>query len=250
MRALFAFNSAEKIKYLIEQFHKNQEFVKKIYNALDGTLFFMGKEHKLQTIFASILTGFCFTETSILNFTNEIFYAGKDYYVDVKDVESNHKEQSKYWVEQRHKTETYYADSGTAIIEMGGDMVLTSRIKMNPLDIVTLLQKDTNSLMFVPVLFLKDIDHQKDIENLLMAVRIGVDMLAIGLTVATLGGASPLLAVAGALEIAIAGADIAVITNKNKLSEEFLQTWEKIYVIGGIATASPFVVSSLYKLGG
>lgn len=250
MRALFAFNTEEKIKYLMTQFHKNQSFIKKIYDALDGTMVFEGKEQKLQTIFASIITGFCFADTSTLNFTDEIFYLGNNYYVNVKDVENNDKEQSKYWIEQRHKTDTYYTDSGTVMIEMGGDMVLKSRIKMNPLDIVTVLQKDTDSLMFVPILFLKDQDHQKNVENLLTTVRIGVDMLAIGLTIATFGGASPLLAVAGALEIGIAATDIAVMINKDKLSEEFLQTWEKIYIIGGIATASPFVVSSLYKLGG
>ncbi|KFF09028.1 hypothetical protein [Chryseobacterium luteum] len=250
MRALFAFDTSEKIKYLMEQFHKNQSFVKKIYDALDGTMTFGGKEQKCQTIFASIITGFCFADISSLNFTNEIFYVGKDYYVNVTDVKSDDKEQSKYWAEQRHKNETYYVDSGTALIEMGGDMVLISKVKLHPLDVVTLLQKDTDSLLCVPVLFLKDIDHQKDIQNLLTAVRIGVDMLAIGLTIATLGGASPLLAVAGALEIGIAVTDIAVMTNKDKLSEEFLKTWEKIYLIGGIATASPLVVSSLYKLGG
>jgi hypothetical protein len=250
MRALFAFNTEEKINYLMKQFHKNQNFIKKIYDALDGTIFFGGKEQKCQTVFASIITGFCFADTSTLNFTSEIFYVGKDYYVNVKDVDSNDKEKSKYQVEQRHKTDTYYADSGTVMIEMGGDTVLTSSIKMNPLDIVTVLQKDTDSLIFVPILFLKDQDHQRDVENLLTAVRIGVDMLAIGLTIATFGGASPLLAVAGALEIGIAATDIVVMTNKDKLSEEFLQLWEKIYIIGGIATASPFVVYSLYKLGG
>lgn len=230
----------------MQQFHKNQSFVKKIYDALDGTMPFNGKEQKCQTIFASIITGFCFAETSTLNFTNEIFYVGKDYYVNVEDVESNDKEQSKYWVEQYYKSEVNYPGVPESVTLES----LESRRKMNPLDIVTLLQKDTDSLMFVPVLFLKDEDHQKDVEKLLTAVRIGVDMLAIGLTVATLGGASPLLAVAGALEIVIASADIAVMTNKDEFSPEFLKTWEKIYVIGGIATASPVVVSSLYKLGG
>lgn len=249
MRTLFAFNTPEKIKYLMAQLVKNQLFVKKIYDALDGTMVFNGKEQKCQTIFASIITGFCFTDTSTLNFTNEIFSVGKDYYVNVKDVGSNDKEQEKYLVEQVLRTEDPYTDNnGTTHYDDA--YILESSIKLNPLDIVTVLQKDTDSLIFVPVLFLKDQDHQKDIENLLTAVRIGVDMLAIGLTVATLGGASPLLAVAGALEIAIVATDIAVMTNKDQLSEEFLKTWEKIYIIGGIATASPSVVSSLYKLGG
>lgn len=247
IRALFAFNTPDRISFLMKKLNENQEFVKKIYDALDGTMLFEGKEQKLQTIFSSLMTGFCFADVSTLHFTNEIFYVGKDYFVNVKNANN---EAGKYWVEQRYKSETYYIDSGTAIIEMGGEQVLTNRIKLNPLDIVTLLQKDTDSLLFVPVLFLKDIDHQKDLENLMTAVRIGVDILAIALTISTLGGASPLLAVAGALEIGLAVADIAVMTNKDKLSEEFLKTWEKIYIIGGLATASPVVVSSLYKLGG
>lgn len=249
IRALFAFNSTERIGFLMKELNENQEFVKNIYDALDGTMLFEGKEQKLQTVFASLMTGFCFADVSTLHFTNEIFYVGKDYFVNVKNTNENN-EAGKYWVEQRYKSETYYVDSGTAIIEMGGEQVLTNRIKLNPLDIVTLLQKDTDSLLFVPVLFLKDIDHQKDLENLMTAIRIGVDILAIALTISTLGGASPLLAVAGALEIGLSVADIAVMTNKDKLSEEFLKTWEKIYIIGGLATASPVVVSSLYKLGG
>lgn len=249
IRALFAFNTPDRISFLMRKLNDNQEFVKNIYDALDGTMLFEGKEQKLQTIFSSLITGFCFTDISTLHFTNEIFYVGKDYFVNVKNANENN-EAGKYWVEQRYKSETYYVDSGTAIIEMGGEQVLTSRIKLNPLDIVTLLQKDTDSLLFVPILFLKDIDHQKDLENLMTAIRIGVDILAIALTISTLGGASPLLAVAGALEIGLSVADIAVMTYKDKLSEEFLKTWEKIYIISGLATASPVVVSSLYKLGG
>lgn len=250
IRALFAFNTQEKISYLMEQFHKDQSFIKKIYDALDGTMIYEGKEQKLQTIFASILTGFCFADISTLYFTNEVFYIGKDYYVNVEEVDGKDKEQEKYGVEQRHKTDTYYIDTGTAVVEMGGENILVSKTKMNPLDVVTLLQKDTDSLLFVPVIFLKDIDHQKDIAETLTAIRVGVDFLAIALTISTLGGASPLLAVAGALEIGLAVTDIAVMTNKDQFSKEFLDTWEKVYVIGGLATASPVAVASLYKLGG
>lgn len=250
MRALFAFNTPEKIKYLMEQLHKNQNFVKKIYDALDGTISFMGQEQKCQTVFASIMASFCFTDISTLNFTNEIFYVGKDYYIDVEDIESNDKEKNKYWVEQHYKNKTSYVDTGTSIVEMGGEHFLMNRLKMNPLDIVTLLQKDTNSLLYVPIIFLKDIDHQKDIENLLTAVRIGVDMLAIGLTIATLGGASPLLAVVGALEITLNATDILVQVEKDALGKDFLEKWNTIYTIGGIATASPVAVAGLYKLGG
>ena len=260
MRALFAFNSIEKIVFLMKKLNENQEFVSQLYEALDDEITFMGKQTPCKVAFISVLSSFSTLSKECFNFTNEFFVIGKEKRVVLEKIEfpKNQSDKGKYKIEQKIKT-------GTGLTSAGGVSVpydiyeIVNEAKLFPLDMVTVLQDETQSLLSVPALFLAHEQHQKNMEGLAMTIRLGVDMLAIALAVETLGTSllateatvgGTFFATLGAIDGAIALGDIGVQLNKDKFSKEFLEKWEKIYFIGGIATASPLVVASLYKLGG
>lgn len=247
MRALFAFNTAEKIKYLMVQFRKNQSFIKKIYDALDESISFMGQEQKCQTVFASIITNFCYVDYSTLNFINDIYFIGKNFYVKVND---DQKDKHKYLIHQMYNSPSAGNTNNPTTPWIDNWDQEIEKVSYYPLDIISLVQNETNSYLYVPSLFVKDIVHQEDLRFTLAYLRIGMDMLMLQSSVASLGATSPFWGFLGAVEGALGLGDLAVMANKDSLSKEFLDNWERIYVIGGIATASPFAVATLYKLGG
>ncbi|MFP8894953.1 hypothetical protein [Chryseobacterium sp. EZn1] len=260
MKALFAFNTPQRISFLMQQFNKNQSFVVNLYHALDDEIAFMGQEVPCRMAFISIINSFSHIAKDNFTFTNHLFSVGKKSFVSLEKIESNLKEdKNKYYVQQKYITDEQLIDTGSVIMDIGSNTITTRAIKLNPLDIVIVIEEETQSLLFVPALFLYDKQHQKNMEGLASAIRIGINMLAIALAVETLG--TSLLAAEGASSItfwgmlvavdgAIALGDLGIQLAKDNLTKEFLDIWEKIYKTAGYATATTAVVQQLYKIGG
>lgn len=262
IRALFAFNSLERISYLMKKLKENQGFVSQLYEALDDEISFIGQKIPCKIALISVLSSFATVSKDSFNFTNEFFIVGGEYRVIVEMLQNPTKksDNGKYKLSQQIKTGTGLASSIGGGVSVPYNIYNTLHpVELFPLDMVSILQDETQSLLSVPALFLENEQYQKDMEALGNLIRLGVDMLAIALAVETLGSSllatevsagGYFFATLAAIEGTLALGDIGIQLNKDKLAKEFLETWEKIYIVGGVSTASPYVVAGLYKLGG
>ena len=262
MKALFAFNTREKISFLMKKINENQDFIISLYHALDDEIVYMGTKVPCKTALISAITAFSTISYESFNFTDEFFTIGKKHRVILEKNEDNSFNKApKYTVTQKTKISTSFSPNiGTGAGGVAYDIYNTEYSSLlSPLDIIFVIQDDVKSLFCVPLLFLYDEQYQRELEGTMTLVRLGIDMLAIALAIET-GGASLLASEASAsmtffgilaaVDGAIALGDIGVQLNKDKLTKEFLEKWEKIYHYGGTATASPLIVANLYKLGG
>lgn len=262
MKALFAFNTPTRISFLMEKLSANQDFVINLYDALDDEIIFMGEKIPCKIAFISVISSFSHVSRENFNFTNNLFSVGRNSFVNLEKIQNSQQQsdKGKYKVEQKEKIGTSLSPSIGGGVSVPYDNYITTRIvNLLPLDIILVLEEETQSLLFVPALFLYDKQHQRNMEAIAASLRLGINMLAIAMAIETLGGS--LLAAEGAeaitlwgmltaLEGAVALGDLGVQLNKDKLTKEFLDIWENIYMTSGYATATTGVVQGLYKIGG
>ena len=128
----------------------------------------------------------------------------------------------------------------------------------NPLDVVKFTQyndKGEAITLNVPAIFVKHASDFKEWEKVNEGIRLGVNVIVIIASVATIySGVSSVFLTAAIADIGLASADIIIQSEKDNLKrsekgKEFLESWEKIYIVGGVVTFSPVAVKAVATYG-
>ncbi|MCL9804194.1 hypothetical protein NAT51_01565 [Flavobacterium amniphilum] len=249
--------------------------LKSIYKSLDGSSVIENQLIENKMLFASLLNAIM---------VQDKFYGAKDkrdkkfiygngykFNGDLTALFSDEKD-DEFYLQQLKKT-TYYTTSPNVIdddngVSIGtGEDVETAHTETeeiddgamyHSLDLVTLEirnGKDKETLL-VPAIYIKALSDQDEWIEVEKMIRIGFDILAvIGGIIVLYTTANPGALALAIADIGLATTDIAVQTvveelEKTKEGKELLETWEKIYLIGGMATAivsAPQLVQSLYR---
>lgn len=271
VKTLLGYNSVEKLTFLFDKLNADQAFIKRIYSALDGNAVFQDQELPTKTIFSSFLVSLCYMNMAKCKIRDKVFKIGKDYKIDSNVDSSNDKFKDQYFLQQQEVEHNSYNTgvfsspySGPSIGVVDKTDNLDAGDYYYPLELVTLEdvaetaepettdakpKKAEPKKMLVPAIFVKDIAHLTEFKEITDNVRLGVDIIVVALSVASLGSASPLVVLVSALDMAIAGGDIFVLMNEDKFSEEFLKTWNLVAMAGGAATAAPFLVQGMLRAG-
>ena len=129
----------------------------------------------------------------------------------------------------------------------------------NPLDVVKFTQyNDKGEALTInaPAIFVKYASDIKEWEKVNEGIRFGTNVVMIIAGVATIAtGTGSLLLYAAIADIGLASTDIIIQSKKDeayfksKQGKEFLESWEKIYTIGGVVTFSPVAVKAVVTYG-
>ncbi|MGK0386673.1 MAG: hypothetical protein ACI849_001291, partial [Patiriisocius sp.] len=129
----------------------------------------------------------------------------------------------------------------------------------NPLDIVKFTQYNDKGVAIttnVPVILVYHADYVEDWERIYEGIRFGVNVLMIAVGAATIySGVGSLMLYATIADMGLATTDIIIQGKVKKghfdseAGKEFLESWEKIYTIGGIATFSPVAIKFVATYG-
>jgi hypothetical protein len=243
-------------KTLYEEFKNNPAFVKRIYKNLDGESQFEEQLLSNKIVFSNLLYALCATNGfKDLVIVDKTFYYGDGYKFEtnVTGIANDEKEEE-FFIQQLREIPLFGAD----IIPLTEFIPAEDTGKMyHPFDMVLFVDandKETSPLL-VPAIFVKALSDENKKQEIETNIRIGFDLLAIiagVVTVATTGNPGVLaLAIA---DLGLATTDAVVQTFKKEIQAleggtEFLNTWEKIYLAGGLATASPVLINKLLTSG-
>jgi hypothetical protein len=124
----------------------------------------------------------------------------------------------------------------------------------NPLDVVKFSQYNDNGeaiTLNVPAIYVKYASDIKEWEKVNEGIRVGVNILVIIASIATIySGASSVFLIAAIADLGLASTDIIIQSEKDNLKrsekgKEFLESWEKIYIVGGVVTFSPVAIKAV-----
>lgn len=251
---------------LFNLFKTDHYLLKRIYYNLDGESNINGLSETNYVIFANLLYALCLVNGfEGLNTIEKTFYIGKKYELDSNVLQSNDEKSDKIFLKQFKKiskTRTTY-DIDEFGVSVGPYEYTTEETVpwdkgayYYPLDLVKLVDKDAedSTPILVPAIFVKAISDKEEWKNIKRNIRIGLDVLAIIIGIASLGTASPLVYALAVVDIGLSAGDIIVALNEDQLMKtpdgrRFLDYWDKIMLIGGIATAGPALVQSTFRLG-
>lgn len=250
----------------------NNFYIKQIYENLKGKSIVEGVEKSNKVLFTDLLNAMIIDQMSKnkklpddIRHIDKTFYYGKNYKIDSDISIVSDEEEDEFFLKQIRyiqKTKPYKVDgdsSGTAMrgTETVGEWDKSDSGAMyKPLDLVTLViyigGKDFP--ITVPAIYVKALAEEAEWVEVDKAIRIGFDMLAVILGVVALTTtANPGLLALAIADLGISGGDIIVQTlGETVLGKEFLETWEQIYMVGGIAIAivsAPHLIQSFYRLG-
>lgn len=238
---------------LYDKLKNNPVLVKRIYKNLDKSSEYMGQTLSNRIIFSYLLNALCiangFKDLTILDKT---FYYGEEYKFDANVTGFSEKD-DEFFIQQLREIPLF----GMDFTPFKEDLEVDKGRMYHPFDIVSFVDKNAKDefTMFVPAILIKALSDEEEWQEINKNIRIGFDLLALivgVITVATTG--NPGLFALALADIAIATTDITVQAFQDEIMQmeggpEFIATWEKIYLVGGFATASPFLFSTILKSG-
>lgn len=257
-------------KVLFEKFKADPKFVKRIYYNLDGNVIYNQQSVRSRTVFASIIHALCFfNKNEGLNTVNFTFSVGEHNRVLSNQLIGNDTYDDKYDLTQEKRyvktvTENLggYGDGSVSrqyfTYEKPTDWEEDGETQyVHPLDLVYFIDKNSEDLtpMLLPAIVVKSMSDEAEWKEINLRIRIGVDILAIVVGIATLGAASPLLVAMAAVDVTLATADILVAISedalmKTKDGQDFIKSWNRIMLVGGVLTAGPLLIRGAFKTGG
>ncbi len=253
------------MRFLYDELKKNPGLIKTIYANMDGSSAFKGTEISNRKIFSSLLNAICYHNIDKCTRTGERFYVDDTRKPDSNLNSGNDIYKDKIFLAQLTKRtfkEEIIIDGDDRPNSAGQSFeVPVSKFRpddagryYHPMDMVVL--QDENGLQVeVTALFVKDIADELEWGEIMEGVRLGINIFAMVVSLATLmAGPGAFLFVLSTIDLALAGSDTVIQGLKDELAKteggrEFLAIWEKVYVIGGIATAGPLVVTGLFSAG-
>lgn len=127
---------------------------------------------------------------------------------------------------------------------------------LHPLDLVTLVVEGQNGEIhrqIVPAILVKDLAHHREWAEIERIIRIGMDIFVVAVSLFTLfSGAGPLLTTISVLDLGLSTADIGIQTFEKEIQQleggpGFLETWNKLYALGGLGTSLPLIGNLLHN---
>lgn len=240
---------------LYETFKKNPKFIKRVYQNLDGTSVFEKQLISNKLIFSNLITALCINNGfKGLQRVGKTFKYGKEYKFD-GDVNQwiTDEKQDEFFLQQLRNIPFLGAD----IIPIDDQIPEDNGAMYHPLDLVSIIETDSKDKtpIIVPALYIKALSDEVELQEIETNIRIGLDVLAIvlGLVVVSTTANPTVLALACA-DIGLAAIDGGIQAYKTDILKfeggaEFLQTWEKIYVVGGLALAGPALIQTVLTTG-
>ncbi|MDB5226203.1 MAG: hypothetical protein JWN78_396 [Bacteroidota bacterium] len=229
------------------------KLIKRIYEDLNGESEYEGSVTSNKIVFTSVLTTICWANFDKLAFSGATFRVGKDdSEVDYK-VDSNLRESKDRYPDQIFLRQGY-------IGPYDGRTFYMHEYKENydPLEMVTLITYDEeyNEIpVLVSAIYLKAIADQEEWKRIMFYVRVGFDIILAAVSIATLvTGPQFLLFAISLVDFGLATKDIQMAMDESELMKtpsgrEYVKTWNKIYMLGGIATAAPLLLRTALNLG-
>jgi hypothetical protein len=250
---LKAFNDSDTLYNL---FKNDQVLVKRIYGNLDGTSEYENQTKSNKIIFSSLLYGLCVKNGfNGLERKDKTFYYGNEYKFDANvSAVRNDEKNDEFFIQQLRVIPLFGADILYPLTE---NIEEDKGSMYHPLEIVQFIDMDSKDKqpLPMPAIFVKALSDEVELQEIETSIRIGFDLLGVvlGVIVTSTTGNPTLFALALA-DIGLATTDGAIQSFKKEIlelegGEEFIATWEKIYLVGGAITAGPVVISSFLKLG-
>lgn len=236
--------------YLYNQFYQDPVFIKDIYNALDGEEEYQGTNMPRKTLFASILNALTYAAYDANQWDFEAqtsFSFAEGFKVDSNVVFSDTYEGKFNLTQLQKSTYTIYTKYGSTEQDYWDTALGRTTEYLHPLELVNVTipfgQEGETIVVPFPAIMVKDMAYKAEWEEIGEILRAGFNVLAIiGGIVVLATTANPLLLMAAVVDIGLAATDLFIQAQKDKYLQTpegraFLQTWEKIYTIGGLATA-------------
>jgi hypothetical protein len=250
-------------RFLYDKFYADPALVKRIYYNMDESSEINGSMVPNSTAFSSLLTAICYDNYDRLSLTSEDFIIGPGYKLDSNILQRNDKYDDKIFLQQfLVSTRVVTRESHNALLDLSFEsqdeetfLVEDGRgLYYHPLQMVTLVDEVSGVTRLVPALFIKDIADQAEWAEVMKMVRLGTNILVAALSLATLlSGPGAFLFALSAIDLSLAATDIVVAAVEEDLMKtedgrEFLRIWNQVYLIGGIATASPLLVKGVFTV--
>lgn len=250
---------------LLKLFVGNQESVRLLYYAMNGVSTVNGQTASTSILFANMIYSLCVLNAyKGLTKKESVFRIGKDYELDSNVLQKNDPKGKillvQYQKKQKFVTHTFTSPTtgASAGSYSGIETVSEEFFKSfySPMDLVTLIDMDSKdkTRYLVPAIYVKALSDEEEWKNIKKNMRLGADLLAIIIGIASLGTASPLLLTLALVDIGLSTADMIVAIEADDLMKteegrEFLEKWDQIMLVGGIITAVPGLVQSTFRIG-
>lgn len=259
--------------FLYNNFYQNPKLIKDIYYSLDNegtSTLDDGQKVPNKSIFASLL----------LAITYDYYLKTKQSFTTVASfqIDDTHRVDSNLFVRYDNSKETYNLGQEVKVTSKQGGFYTTSggggdyetittdwkkvgdAIPLHPLDLVNLTiplnGKELITIPF-PAIMVKDMAHHEEWSHVMDSIRFAGNIVAIVFGGAALLSGNPFLIILAIADIGLASTDIYVQIRKDEYMKTpegraFLDTWEKVYTIGGLGIAilsAPELITSLLTSG-
>jgi len=245
-------------QFLFESFKGNQTTVKRIFENMNKTSVVDGREWSNKTLFANFITALCIDNAfEGLRILDKEFTIGNDYAISSGSVFQGEKDNELFLQQMQKVTKTVTVDQYD-----GPYNITTTSLEdaekgnlYHPMDIVRIKFADIKSeeqpFPFVSAMTIKAYAEERDQQLRADAVRIGFDVLAIVLGAVFFPAGGAVGIAAESIGIGLALADIGITASREDIEQspggkEFLQTWNKVYLVGGLALASAAMVEQVF----
>lgn len=239
---------------LFNKFSNDLAFVKRIFYNLDGASNFNGTVMSNRLIFASLLNAIALLNSKD-KATKDKFYSNGNYKIGSNAVfeDKTEKEQNKFYLNQQKINFLVIAFPTGTVNVITYDTNVNDGAYYDPFDFVLFVEYKDDKEVYNPVIALlaKAIAQEKEVKEIQFFTRIGLDVLAIIVGLATLGtGAAVGIAL---LEVGLGIADIFVAVNEDELSKTeegkaFLEAYNAI-LLTTAAFAAPEALQSVFNGG-
>jgi len=253
------------MEYLYEKFYADGATVKRIYEQLDGSTissFHNNEQVPNKTFFASLLNAIChYNGQGYKNIIPKVrFDVTPGNRVD-SHVSYGDSYPDKFYLAQenritirRYRNIGGYIDGSASqnwqeVPESHWEKPPETEYNLHPLSMVELVVPDSENgkgtTILLAAIMIKDMSYHEEWERIGKNIRLGVNILIIVISAATLvSGPGVLIATLSIIDLGLASADIVIQSFEKEISKleggkEFLDAWEKIYLVGGLVTAVP-----------
>lgn len=250
------------LEHLYASFNKDPWRLKTTYDQLDGTSTRNGIQYPNKTILASLMMMLCNYKNQGLNEARKhrdiVFRIDKTHKID-SNVVSDDSNPNYFDLQQMVYRKGEYYDVTFGKVDRFDWFESGKTYSLHPLDIITLIVKDENGIdtpLHVPAIFAKDLAYVQEWEEISKAIRIGVDIFMIVFSAVTLvTGAGFLFTTLALADLGLATGDLTIQAFEDEIRKlpggsEFLDTWEKAFIVGGLITALPSLLVGGARLMG
>lgn len=249
--------------FLFESFKNNQSLIKRIFNNLDNTSILDGEQCSNKTIFANFINALCYDNAYTgLRMLNKVFVIGKNYGFSSGSFFQEEKENEFFMQQLKNTTvkETIIIpdDLPSQVQRLEVDKTQLAPIDngnmYHPMDIIRIEFEDEKDFAFpfASAIVIKALAEERESQELEKNIRIGLNVFMIVVGTATmLTTGNPAIFTLAFADVALATADTIITVNREEIAamsggKEFLDKWEKVYVIGGLVLAAPATIEFLF----